>query len=97
MEGTISRNFINFLLKYRLIIFVITSQVRDDWNDLIEYVAQRFSPNLLLSGGGQVEQVADMDDEVGLPTIIATPATPAFGLESLKRQLVNSGSFYFYL
>ena len=32
-----------------------------------------------------------------LPTIIATPATPAFGFESLKRQLVNTGSFSFIL
>ena len=68
--------------------------MRDDWNDLIEFVTQNLSRNLLSGGEGRDEQVPDNDNEE-VPTIIATPATPAFGFESLKRQLVNTGSFSF--
>ena len=70
--------------------------MRDDWNDLIEFVTQNLSQNLLSGGEGRDEQVPDNDNEE-VPTIIATPATPAFGFESLKRQLVNTGSFSFIL
>ena len=64
----------------------------DDWNDLIEYVVQIFFKNLRSGGGGQIEHVVDVRGDQ-IPTIIATPATPVTSIISLKRRLVNSGSF----